>query len=627
MIRQLMPALLCMTLAARAADPEWKNLDPARIQALENMLDAGPRGLGPPAASRAQWEALRAEPAFARVIRDAEKLIGKPLPEWDDAAYLDFTKTGRRSEGEKMMRARRGRLATVVGAECLEDKGRFRPEIERLLREYLREPTWTLPAHDRDLGSFKGTDHTIDLASSATAYELAQALWLLGGRLDAGVRNEVAAAIETRVFAPFRASLRGQKRHWWMDGTNNWNPVCLAGTVGAALAILPGRTDRAVFAAAGEHYSVNYLKGYTKDGYCSEGIGYWNYGMSNYLLLREHLWQATLGQVDLFRDERVREVALYGVRMEICGGVFPSIADCRPGSRPSAQILRYCSIALGLGLEAHEKAWDPRRPRDLILTPMEVFPNSLTARSGGRGAGELGLRSWFEEAGVLVCRPAPGAGAALGAVFKGGHNDEHHNHNDVGSFSIALGGQMPVGDPGGPYVYNARTFSRERYTAFKLFSSIGHPVPLVDGKTQREGRPAAAKVLQTTFADDADRMLLDLRAAYEVKGLRRLERGFVLSRGTAPVVGVKDVFEAETPIRFESALTTRAKWKKLSASTLEFAIGGVALRCDIDPAGADFEITSETIEEDCIPFERIAIRLLQPASSGSVALRFSRSPE
>ena len=626
MIRHLLPALLCMTLTAFGADSAWKTLDPARIQALENMLDAGPRGLGPPAASRAQWAALAGEPAFARVVRDAEKLIGKPLPEWNDEAYLDFSKTGRRSEGEKMMRARRGRLAPLVGAECLEDKGRFLPEIEQMLREYLREPTWTLPAHDGNLGSFKGTDHTIDLASSAVAYELAQVLWLLGARLDAGVRDEVIAAIEKRVFVPFRASLRGEKRHWWMDGTNNWNPVCLAGTVGAALAILPGRTDRAVFAAAGEHYSVNYLKGYTKDGYCSEGLGYWNYGMSNYLLLREHLWQATRGQVDLFRDERVREVALYGVRMEVCGGVFPVIADCRPDSRPSEQILRYCSLALGLGLEAHEKAWDPRRPRDLITTPMEVFPNSLTARAGGRSAGELGLRSWFEEAGVLVCRPAPDAKVALGAVFKGGHNDEHHNHNDVGSYSIALGGRMPVGDPGGPYVYNSRTFSRERYTAFKLFSSIGHPVPVVDGKPQREGRQAAAKVLQTAFADDADRMILDLRAAYAVKGLRRLDRAFVLKRGDAPAVGVKDVFEAEAPIRFESALTTRAKWKKLSANALEFSIEGVLLRCEIDTAGAAFDISSETIEDDCIPFERIALRLLQPSSSGSVTLRFTPAP-
>ena len=626
MIRHMLPALLCMTLPAIGTDSEWKSLDPARIQALENMLDAGPRGLGAPAASRAQWTALAGEPAFARVVRDAEKLIGKPLPAWSDEAYLDFSKTGRRGEGEKMMRARRGRLAPLVWAECLEDKGRFLPEIERILREYLREPTWTLAAHDWDLGSFKGTDHTIDLTSSSVAYELAQALWLLGARLDAGVRDEVIATLEKRVFAPFRASLRGEKRHWWMDTTNNWNPVCLAGTVGAALAILPGRADRAVFAAAGEHYSGNYLQGYTRDGYCSEGIGYWNYGMSNYLLLREHLWQATRGQVDLFRDERVREVALYGVRMEICGGVFPVIADCRPDTRPLEQILRYCSLALGLGLEAHEKSWDPRMPRDLITTPMEVFPNSLTARAGGHGPWELGLRSWFEEAGVLVCRPSPDAKVALGAVFKGGHNDEHHNHNDVGSFSIALGGRMPVGDPGGPYVYNSRTFSRERYTAFKLFSSIGHPVPVVDGKAQQVGRKAAAKVLQTAFADDADRMILDLRAAYEVKGLRRLDRAFVLTRGDDPSVGVKDVFEAETPIQFESALTTRAKWKKLSANALEFSIEGVLLRCEIDTAGAAFDISSETIEEDCIPFERIAIRLLQPASSGSVTLRFTPTP-
>ncbi|MFO1491772.1 MAG: heparinase II/III family protein [Kiritimatiellia bacterium] len=527
------------------------------------------------------------------------------------------------------MRARRccapcrGRLSPSSGPSAW--RTRPVPPGSCILREYLREPTWTLPAHDRDLGSFKGTDYTIDLASSATAYELAQALWMLGSRLDGAVRAEVIAVLETRIFAPFRASLRGEKRHWWMTGTNNWNPVCLAGTVGAALAVLPDRNDRAAFAAAGELYSRHYLEGFTGDGYCSEGIGYWNYGMSNYLMLREHLWQATLGRVDLFRDERVREAALYGIRVEICDGVFPAIADCRPGSTPSAQILRYCSLALGLGLRNHEAAWDPMRPDNLTSSPMEIFPNSITARPAATSAEGLGLRSWFKDAGLLVCRPAPGGPVALGAAFKGGHNDEHHNHNDVGSFSVALGGRMPVGDPGGPYVYNAKTFSGERYTALKLFGSFSHPVPRVDGKDQKPGRKAAARVLDTSFADASDRIVFDLAAAYDVPGLVKLERAFVLNRGDSPSIGVRDTFAAGRPVAFETALTTRAAWKRISPAVLEFTLDGRVLRCDIDTAGAAFEITSEKIEEDCIPFERIGIRLLQPAGAGTTALRLTAS--
>ncbi|MFO1529470.1 MAG: hypothetical protein U1F77_06970 [Kiritimatiellia bacterium] len=233
--------------------------------------------------------------------------------------------------------------------------------------------------------------------------------------------------------------------------------------------------------------------------------------------------------------------------MEIRDGVFPAIADCRPGSTPSAQILRYCSLALGLGLRNHEAAWDPMRPDNLTSSPMEIFLNSITARPATSAEG-LGLRSWFKDAGLLVCRPAPGGPVALGAAFKGGHNDEHHNHNDVGSFSVALGGRMPVGDPGGPYVYNAKTFSGERYTALKLFGLFLASGAAVDGKDQKPGRKAAARVLDTSFADASDRIVFDLAAAYDVPGLVKLERAFVLNRGDSPSIGVRDTFAAGRPV-------------------------------------------------------------------------------
>ncbi|MFO1529471.1 MAG: hypothetical protein U1F77_06975 [Kiritimatiellia bacterium] len=208
LIRILLAALVLIGPATRGAASPWKDLDPARVSALAGMLDAGPRGLGPPAPSRKSWEELGRNKAFAKVIRDAEKLVGKPLPDWDDKAYLDFSTTGRRGEGEKMLRACRGRLSPSSGPSAW--RTRPVPPGSCILREYLREPTLTLPAHDRDLGSFKGTDYTIDLASSATAYELAQALWMLGSRLDGAVRAEVIAVLETRIFAPFRARCAGR---------------------------------------------------------------------------------------------------------------------------------------------------------------------------------------------------------------------------------------------------------------------------------------------------------------------------------------------------------------------------------------------------------------------------------
>ena len=618
--------LVALPLAAAAADP-WKDLDPARIADIARLLPAGPQGLGRPLDDRAAWGAVATNRAMRGLVGSAERLLDKPLPPWDDDPYLDFTRTGARSAGERMMRARRGRLAPLVGAEGVENKGRFTAEIARQLEEYLKEPTWTLPAHDRSLGSFHGTAYEVDLASSATAYELAQALWLLGDRVPAELRGRVVAALERRIFAPVRDSLRTGQRHWWLRGNNNWNAVCLAGTVGAALAALPDREDRALFAAAGERYSRNYLAGFTADGYCSEGVGYWNYGMINYVTLREHLWQATGGKLDLFADARVRAAALFGIRAEILDGVFPAIADCRPGSAPSAEILRYCSLALGLGLHRQEAAWDTTVPRDLVTSPMEMFPNSLAqARPAERAADAAGLRTWFDQAGLLICRPADGAPARFAVALKGGHNDEHHNHNDVGSFTVVLGGQILAGDPGGPNFYNARTFSGQRYTAFKLFSSYGHPVPRVDGIDQRPGRDAAAKVLKIETAPEADTLALDLRAAYPVPALRQLVRTFAYARGAAPSLVVRDEFAADKPVAFEVALTTRAAWRKLSDTQLELSLGGRRMTADIAAPACGVDVTSEKIDEDCVPFERIAIRLKQPQAAAQLAVTLRPAP-
>ena len=91
---------------------------------------------------------------------------------------------------------------------------------------------------------------------------------------------------------------------------------------------------RAWFVAAAEKYGQNFLKGFTPDGYCSEGIGYYNYGFGHYVLLAETLFQATGGQLDLLDTPLVRQIAQFGPRMEIQPGIYPAFADCSPKARP-----------------------------------------------------------------------------------------------------------------------------------------------------------------------------------------------------------------------------------------------------------------------------------------------------
>ena len=132
----------------------------------------------------------------------ATPLLDKEFPPWSDELYLDFSKTGRRPPAEAMIRAREVWLEPLVTAECVENQGRFLPAIHRTLEAYLAQPTWTLPAHDHSLDNFHRRKYTVDLRAAETSADLAQALWLLGDRIDPGpARPDAGSSGTTHLLA------------------------------------------------------------------------------------------------------------------------------------------------------------------------------------------------------------------------------------------------------------------------------------------------------------------------------------------------------------------------------------------------------------------------------------------
>ncbi|MGC9320311.1 MAG: hypothetical protein ACP5KN_19915, partial [Armatimonadota bacterium] len=323
----LQVGLLTLAFAASAAGDADSPLDAQRAEEIAGMLPEQAEGLGRPITDRAAWERLGETEAYQSIVERAERLLDEPLPEQPDELYLEFSRTGNRSRWQRVANQRRGRLAPLVLAECVEDQGRFLPAIEELVEAICAERTWVMPAHDRSLANFNGERVDIDLASSALGWNMATASWLLADRLSEQTRALIAENVEARVLTPFEDMFSGEREHnWWMHTTNNWNAVCLAGVTGAGLAQIDQRQRRAEFVAAAEQYSMNFLRGFTEDGYCSEGLGYWNYGFGNYVLLADTVWQATDGGLDLLAREEALQPALFGARIQIIGGVAPAFA-------------------------------------------------------------------------------------------------------------------------------------------------------------------------------------------------------------------------------------------------------------------------------------------------------------
>ena len=149
-----------------------------------------------------------------------------------------------------------------------------------------------------------------------------------------------------------------------------------------------------------------------------------------------------------------------------------------------------------------------------------------------------GPRSWFEQAGILICRPLKGSSCRLATAIIGNDNGVNHNHNDVGSYIVVLNGQVLIVDPGGE-TYTARTFGPHRYES-NVLNSFGHSVPLVAGKMQDAGAKAKAVTLKTDFTDAQDTLVFDIRSAYSVPSLQKLTRTYVFSRAGAGSLTVTD---------------------------------------------------------------------------------------
>jgi hypothetical protein len=598
-------AMLC--LESRAAAP-MDLVDAKRVKELTAWLPAQPRGAGQPITNRVFWDALAQSEDGRILLNRAAGEAKQPLTSYTDEHFLDFSKTGNRTRGQRAMAPRAERLELFTLAECLENRGTYLPLVIQVLEALSTEKTWVMPAHDRSLGNFNGKLREIDLRSSALAWETATADWLLGDKLPKQTRDLVRTECERRVLQPFRDMLAGKEKEiYWLRATHNWNAVCLAGVTGAALTLEPDPAARALHLAAAERFVQFFLEGFTADGYCSEGVGYWNYGFGNFLVLNEMARQQTANRLEFLASPKAYAAAMFSRNAEIIDGFYPSIADCSPGSQPDAWLKSY--IGMRFGAEPPRPAPFPAGTLSAtaLYAAMEAAPPRLTVPLNAPV--QSPLRTWFKQGGVLICRPETNT-HRFAAVLKGGHNAEHHNHNDVGTFIVVSDGAVVLCDPGAE-VYTARTFSSQRYDS-KVLNSYGHPVPVVAGQLQSPGSQARGLVVRENFSPARDELTLDLRSAYKVPGLRRLERSFTYQRHE-PGLQVVDQVKFEKPETFETALITWGSVKQTAPNELTIADGTGSVRVQVDSGGLPWRMKTEIITEDVRRKPtRVGLKLDQP---------------
>jgi len=546
----------------------------AKLNVIAAMLPAKPQGVGRPITDRAAWAQAAKQPFFQEQLTDAATFAPQPIPAITQEELDEVKNTGKRDTYEIPFKARSTRLDAFVVAECINDDGKYLPYIEAELDAILHETTWadsTSIAWNQLPG---GPGQAVDLGVAARAWTIATADYFLGDKLKPETRQAIRNQMRHRVFAMYEDSIRsGQPIWWWMAVKANWNPVCTAGVLGAALTLIDSPQERALFIFAAQNELPYYMEGISDDGYCYEGVGYWAYGFGNYLRASEIIYEQTQGKINLFAGAKQRHEALFKVHLEIIPGVWPAYGDAFPKPEPIPPGRKLGTMS-GALMELVNQRWNmgwtiPNAGKSDMAVPgalgdnmsgfgMFGFPRpDFGAAPGSPPASDDAItgdkRYFFKEASVLVSRAITPDKAPFGFSVKGGHNGLPHGHNDNGSYVVGYDDWPLILDPGMEF-YTAKTFSTHRFESM-MMNSYGHDVPYVGKRLQKSGVEAFGKVVSTTFTDQKDTLVMDLTTSYPVPALRSLVRTYIFDR-TVPSLEIDEEAHFDQPTDYGSALVT-----------------------------------------------------------------------
>lgn len=491
----------------------------------------------PPISDRTAWRQVHARLGrgqIAAFIHQAEQASGQAIPPLPGSLWLDCMRTGRREGYEEACYLRRLMLRDLAIGECLEGQGRFLDPLLDLIWAICEESSWVYPAHHPDLPVVD--QPYIDLGAASTGFDLAVVDGLVGSALPPQAGRRIREEVERRLLTPYLE----REDFWWLAPQrgrplNNWTAVCNAGVMAAALYLEADPTRLATLLAKGLHSLAYYLDTFDEDGGTTEGPGYWAYGFGYFARIAQMIEQCTGGRITLLDGERVRKVGAFPLRTMLSPGLYVNFSDApRRATFPAALLatlgrrLNLPSL-LALAAEPVNQAHAGLNADLLWLLPTLFW--DLPA-PGSPGI-ELARHDWFNGMMWMIARADPCDPDGLVLAAKGGHNDEMHNHNDVGSFIVQVAQEALIADPGSGH-YTLDYFSSRRYEHLAA-SSLGHSVPVPNGQIQQPGRAFAARVLEHSVGMVADVLRLDLGGAYPPEArLASLERRLALHRPAIP---------------------------------------------------------------------------------------------
>ncbi len=439
-------------------------------------------------------------------ITFGEHYAGKAWKSLPAIVFAEYKKTGNRVNYEQLMFEKRRQLAALVMAEMAESRRRFLPDIINGLQSTLEETWWGLPAHYKTELP-RPEDQTVDLFNTETASLVAYTRYVLADELEKYsplLPQRIDQEIARRILQP-----AVKTHYWWKTAGMNWNPWICSNWLACVLFCEHDEARRTEAVRQISQACEAFIQAYPADGGCDEGPHYWDRAAAS-------LFETLYLLQDSSFTSKIKAMESYIYKVYIGDGYAVNFADAH-GNKALLNV----NIAYPFGLITGDKTMREYaayigQQGDILHHAAQFYNNSGNWPSLARELIFLKhIRSYLKE---RPCEPRlqhvwlPDLQVMTArepfVAFKGGHNGESHNHNDVGSFIVYADDKPLLIDPG-VGEYTAKTFSKQRYEIWTMQSDY-HNLPRINGQSQCEGKQYAARVVKY----QPGQLTLDLKEAY-----------------------------------------------------------------------------------------------------------------
>lgn len=438
------------------------------------------------------------------IIKNGELLLGYTWKVVKATDYLEFERSGNREIMERPFDDNNQAIVKLMLAELAEGKGRFINQLINGVFHTCEMTSWALSAHLVTQPTHRAlptpTYPLIDLTAGDLGALLSWVYYFMHeefDKIDPEISRRLYRELDERIMKPYL----NNDSFWWLatnykgQMVNNWNPWCNSNCL-MTFMLLEKDADRLSRAVFRSMQSVDKFLNYVhSDGACEEGPSYWGHASGKCLDYLVLLNRITGGKVSIFDNPQIKAMGEYIARSYVGNGWVVNFADASAkGGGDPYLIYRYgkavrSDIMKQFASMQHKGSKLSFKGRDLfrILEAFLVEDELCAYQEVYTGV----PYTWYPETEFCYVRNKKAFLAA-----KGGYNDESHNHNDAGSFSLWVN-NTPVIIDAGVGTYTRQTFSSERYTIWTMQSNY-HNLPMINGVPQKYGRQYKATEVKAT---------------------------------------------------------------------------------------------------------------------------------